>query len=48
MNVWRRESERLAIELADAREHFAALQRLNAIAALGAPVGSSLGCGWKR
>jgi len=39
---WRREGERFAIKLADAREHFAALQRLNAIAALGAPVGSYL------
>ena len=40
---WRRESERMAIELADAREHFGALSRLNSIAALGASVGSALG-----
>jgi hypothetical protein len=40
---WRRESERIAIELADAREHFGALGRLNSIAALGAPAGGALG-----
>ena len=40
---WRRENERIAIELADAREHFGALGRLNSIAALGAPVGGALG-----
>ncbi len=40
---WRREGERLAIELADAREHFGALGRLNSIAALGAPLGGALG-----
>ncbi|HVA40369.1 MAG TPA: hypothetical protein VNF49_06875, partial [Candidatus Binataceae bacterium] len=39
----RRESERMAIELADAREHFAALGRLNSIAALGASAGGALG-----
>jgi hypothetical protein len=40
---WRRESERLAVELGEAREHFAALARLNSIAALGAPQGTELG-----
>jgi hypothetical protein len=40
---WRRENERMTIELGDAREHFGALSRLNSIAALGAPVGSGLG-----
>jgi hypothetical protein len=40
---WRRQSERVAIELADAREHFGALGRLNSIAALGAPIGEALG-----
>jgi hypothetical protein len=40
---WRRESERFAIELGEAREHFAALVRLNSIAALGAPCGDALG-----
>ncbi len=40
---WRRRSERVAIELADAREHFGALGRLNSIAALGAPAGEALG-----
>jgi hypothetical protein len=39
---WRRESDRIAMELADAREHFGALARLNSIAALGAPVGAAL------
>jgi hypothetical protein len=39
----RRESERLALALADAREHFAALGRLDAIGALGAPLGGALG-----
>jgi len=39
----RRESERMANELADAREHFAALGRLNSIAALGASIGGALG-----
>ena len=39
----RRESERMVIELADAREHFAALGRLNSIAALGVPLGGALG-----
>jgi len=39
----RRDSERLAVELADAREHFGALGRLNSIAALGAPAGVALG-----
>jgi hypothetical protein len=39
----RRESERMAIELADAREHFGALSRLNSIAALGASIGGGLG-----
>jgi hypothetical protein len=40
---WRRESERVAIELADVREHFGALGKLNSIAALGAPVGDGFG-----
>lgn len=40
---WRRDSERLAVELEDAREHFASLVRLNRIAALGAPSGAELG-----
>jgi len=40
---WRRESERFVIELGEAREHFAALRRLNSIAALGAPAGDALG-----
>jgi hypothetical protein len=40
--IWQRASERMAAELADAREHFAALARLNAIAALGAPAGAEL------
>jgi len=40
---WRRESGRFAIEFAEAREHFAALGRLNSIAALGAPAGDALG-----
>ena len=39
----RRESERMAIELADAREHLGALGRLNSIAALGASIGGGLG-----
>jgi hypothetical protein len=39
----RRESERMAIELADARERFGALGRLNSIAALGAAIGGGLG-----
>jgi len=39
----RREGERVAIELADARQHFGALSRLNSIAALGAPIGNALG-----
>jgi hypothetical protein len=39
----RRDSERLALALADARERFAALCRLDAIAALGAPLGGALG-----
>jgi len=39
----RREGERVAIELADARQHFGALSRLNSIAALGAPIGDALG-----
>ncbi|HVB80728.1 MAG TPA: hypothetical protein VNE82_12380 [Candidatus Binataceae bacterium] len=39
---WRRESERMALELADAREHCGALGRLNSIAALGPPVGDAL------
>ena len=40
---WRRESERFAIKLGEAREPFAALRRLNSIAALGAPCGEALG-----
>jgi len=40
---WRRESERMAVRLADARAHFGALGRLNAIAALSAPAGGALG-----
>jgi len=40
---WRREGERFGVELAAAREHFAALARLNAIHALGAPAGADLG-----
>ena len=40
---WRRDGERMAIELADVRAHFGALGRLNAIAALGAPVAGALG-----
>jgi hypothetical protein len=40
---WRRENERMTIELGDAREHFGALSRLNSIAALGAPTGGGLG-----
>ncbi len=40
---WRRQNERMAIELGDAHKHFGALSRLNAIAALGAPMGGGLG-----
>lgn len=40
---WRRDGERIAIEIADAREHHGALSRLNSIAALGAPAGGALG-----
>ena len=40
---WRRENERMTVELGDAREHFGALSRLNSIAALGASVGGGLG-----
>jgi len=40
---WRRESERIAIELAGAHEHFGALGRLNSIAALGPTIGGALG-----
>ena len=40
---WWRESERIAVEFADVRAHFGALDRLNAIAALGAPAGGALG-----
>jgi hypothetical protein len=40
---WRRENERMAIELGDARQHFGALSRLNSITALGAPTGGGLG-----
>jgi hypothetical protein len=40
---WRRESERLAIELAGAHEQFGALSRLNSIAALGPTIGGALG-----
>ena len=40
---WRRENERMTIELGDAREHFGALSRLNSIAALGASIGGGLG-----
>ncbi len=40
---WRRDTGRMAVELADARAHFGALGRLNAIAALGAPAGGALG-----
>ncbi|HZZ09040.1 MAG TPA: hypothetical protein VFE43_10885 [Candidatus Binataceae bacterium] len=40
---WRRENERMTIELGDARAHFGALSRLNSIAALGAPMGGGLG-----
>jgi hypothetical protein len=40
---WRRESERLASMLDDARMHFAALARLNSIAALGPPLEAETG-----
>ncbi|HLK86139.1 MAG TPA: hypothetical protein VKT27_06480 [Candidatus Binataceae bacterium] len=39
---WRRDSERVSLQLADAREQCAALGRLNSIAALGAPAGENL------
>jgi len=39
---WRHDSERLALELGDAREQCAALARLNSIAALGTPVGENI------
>jgi hypothetical protein len=40
---WRRESKHFAIEVADAREHFGALGRLNSIAALGVSIGDPVG-----
>jgi hypothetical protein len=40
---WRSDCGHFAIEIAGARDHFAALARLNAIAALGAPAGAELG-----
>src|SRR5260370_25757208 len=38
-----REGEGVAIELADARQHFGTISRLNSIAAMGAPIGDALG-----
>jgi hypothetical protein len=40
---WREKMERLELALTDARRYFAALARLNAIAALGRPEGGHLG-----
>jgi hypothetical protein len=40
---WRRDNESMAVEFADAREHFGVLSRLNSIAALGASIGSAVG-----
>jgi hypothetical protein len=39
---WRRESERMTVEIATARAHFGVLGRLNSIAALGASIGEAL------